>query len=166
MKKGHVALFIFSFIFIINVLGYEGYDPARILDDYAEERALAVEEAEGYLKVVFLAMTLVTFTSVAILFVRAIGALLWTIRAICGDAQLRGLGHREMLFNEAEEALLRTGQYGRRDYFSAKYRSVVRQVNPWWVFLKNALYVLITLIALAVTVSFSVHYLGIELELF
>ena len=146
-----------------NVLGFEGYDPAGFLDDFARERAQAVAETEGYFKVVFLGVVLLTIVALAVLFTRSVGGLLRTLRGVGFGARARDLAALHGLAERGAEAYARAGMHGRAAIHRRKYAGAdPGSRGAGWLVVRNVLYVIVTLVALAATVLMVVQYALME----
>jgi hypothetical protein len=158
-----VAIGLFASLLAVNVLGYEGYDPAGFLDDFARERAEAVAETGGYLRHVFLGLVLLTIVSLAVLFTKAVGALLRAIRRVSFGARASDLASLQGMADRGAEAYARAGMHGRAATHRRRYGGAVdRGVTVGWLIARNILFVLVTLIALAATTLMVVQYALVE----
>jgi hypothetical protein len=146
-----------------NVSGFEGYDPAGFLDDFARERAEAVAETGGYLKHLFLGLVLLTVVSLAVLFTKAVGGLLRAIRRVGFGARAMDLAAMHGAAHSGAEAYARAGMHGRAEAYRRKYGGAGGGgPGVGWLVARNILYVAITLTALAATTLMVVQYVLME----
>ena len=158
-----VAIGLFASLLAVNVLGFEGYDPAGFLDDFARERAEAVAETGGYLRHVFLGLVLLTIVSLAVLFTKAVGALLRAIRRVSFGARASDLASLQGMADRGAEAYARAGMHGRAAIHRHKYGGDAGRGLPvGWLIARNILFVLVTLTALAATTLMVVQFALVE----
>ncbi len=146
-----------------NVSGFEGYDPAGFLDDFARERAEAVAETGGYLRHLFLGLVLLTIVSLAVLFTKAVGGLLRSIRRVGFGAKAMDLAAMHGAAHNGAEAYARAGMHGRAAAHRRRYGvEAGRGIPVGWLLARNILFVLITLTALVATTLMVVQYVLME----